>query len=69
MNKILNLVDNIKSNASDKQVLTLVDIIIKCIDIIDNLQEDNSFYEEELERLRFERDDRRLERSGILDDT
>jgi len=65
MNRILSLVENIKAESTDKQVLTLTEIVTKCIDIVDDLQEDIVFYEEELERLRFEKEDRRLERSGI----
>lgn len=67
MDRILGLVDKIRSESSDKQVLTLTDIVTKCIDIVDDLQEDIIFYEDELERLRFEREDRRLERSGVIE--
>ena len=65
MNRILSLVEKIRAESTDKQVLTLTDIVTKCVDIVDDLQEDVLFYEDELERLRFEKEDRRLERSGI----
>jgi len=65
MDRILSLVANIKAESSNKQVLSLIDIVSICIDVVDDLQEDVLFYEDELERLRFEKQDRQLERSGI----
>ena len=65
MTKILGLVENIKVESSDKQILTMCEIVERCVDIVDDLQEDIIFYEDELERLRFEKEDRRLERSGV----
>ena len=65
MDRIIRRVEKIKSESTDSQVLTLINVVSKCIDIIDDLQEDIIFYEEELERLKFEREDRRFERSGI----
>ena len=66
MDKILGLVEKIRTeNPSNAQVLTLIEIVTKCIGIVDDIQEDIVFYEEELDRLRFEKEDRSLERSGI----
>ena len=65
MNRILSVVESIKTESTDKQILNMCQIVEKCIDIVDDLQEDVLFYEDELERLRFEKEDRRLERSGI----
>ena len=65
MNRILSLVESIKTESTDKQVLTMCQIVERCIDVVDDMQEDIIFYEDELERLRFEQEDRRLERSGI----
>ena len=67
INRILGLVESIKTESTDKQVLTMCQIVEQFVDVIDDMQEDIVFYEDELERLRFEKEDRRLERSGIND--
>lgn len=63
MNKILGLVGNIKSSSSDKQVLTMCSIVERCVDIVDDIQEDLEFLEEENERMKFELQDKRFEES------
>lgn len=63
--RILGLVEKIKSEDADKRILNMCSIVELCVNMVDDMQEDILFYEEELERLRFEKEDRRLERSGI----
>jgi hypothetical protein len=62
MNKILGLVESIKSGTSDVQVINMTKIVERCIDIVDDIQEDNLFLTEENERLKFEAADKHFER-------
>jgi len=61
INKISELVESIRSTTTDKKVINMTMIVEKCIDIVDDLQEDNLFLLEENERLRFELQDKRFE--------
>jgi hypothetical protein len=65
LDRILGLVERIKSEDTDKRIQNMCNIVELCVNIVDDLQEDVLFYEDELERLRFEQEDRRLERQGI----
>lgn len=66
IDRILCLVEKIRSEDIDKRILNMCSIVELCINMVDDMQEDIIFYEDELERLRFEKEDRRLERSGIM---
>jgi len=61
INKISELVESIRSTTTDKKVINMTMIVEKCLDIVDDLQEDNLFLLEENERLRFELQDKRFE--------
>jgi len=61
INKISELMESIRSTTTDKKVINMTMIVEKCIDIVDDLQEDNLFLLEENERLRFELQDKRFE--------
>jgi len=65
IDRILGLVEKIKSEDTDKRILNMCAIVEACVGIVDDMQEDIIFYEDELERLRFEKEDRRFERSGV----
>ena len=65
MNRILSLVEKIKAEDTDKRIQNMCNIVELCINMVDDLQEDVVFYEDELERLRFEKEDRRFERQGM----
>jgi len=61
INKISELMESIRSTTTDKKVINMTMIVEKCLDIVDDLQEDNLFLLEENERLRFELQDKRFE--------
>lgn len=63
--RILSLVEKIRSEDTDKRIQNMCNIVEMCVNIVDDLQEDVIFYEDELERLRFEKEDRRFERQGL----